>query len=94
MTDNKDELRECPFCACNAEILPSKRPKGGFLVKCVEFDCQTARWGATRTSAIKAWNTRATDTQLELAVKALRNIDNLWGDCTNIAQQALKQLGV
>ena len=48
-----DELRPCPFCGGEAEILP----EGDYHeVTCVE--CGTFRQGHTYQDAVEAWNRR------------------------------------
>lgn len=54
-----EELLPCPFCGDDAGIEKSNNPKGGIIVKCKDFDCQTYKWGGTQGAAIKKWNARA-----------------------------------
>lgn len=76
------ELRECPWCGSDAEIVQIGNEatcKRGFEVRCTKWDCATKkramviRWPLeeARTFAVARWNTRTPSTREKLLVEAL-----------------------
>jgi hypothetical protein len=50
------KLDACKYCGYHAEVIASKSPAGGYIIRCMNFDCQAIRSGSTRTAAIRRWN--------------------------------------
>ena len=57
-----NELKPCPFCGGEAEILTAESMHGGYLFGIMCNDCRSrGDVFDTEAEAIKAWNTRADD---------------------------------
>lgn len=61
MTDEKEELKPCPWCG-NPPVLRLRKFKGGWRISCYGTGCQMHPWveRKTKEASIKAWNTRKT----------------------------------
>lgn len=52
-----EELKKCPFCGANAEMLNYSQKE--WLVRCTVCDGMVEKWRETKQEAIEQWNNRA-----------------------------------
>lgn len=78
----KDELKLCPFCGMDAEIVshaPSRWGGTAYAIECTNCGNQTEQYVGGKAEAITAWNRRA-ETQevgdlLRLLLRVKRSIE-------------------
>ena len=76
-----DELRKCPFCGGDAEVISAGRGKYQAQARCTQCHCELGAWYISKQAAAHAWNTRAekkpTDAVREFAERYERRIAEL-----------------
>jgi len=66
------ELLPCPFCGYNEPSSPHyDKDDELWVICCGGFDCCTMTYANSEPTVIERWNTRATDSRLEVAIGAL-----------------------
>lgn len=71
------ELKPCPFCGGEAEILTAESMRGGYLFGIMCNDCcSRGDVYETEAEAIAAWNTRYHSEFEETVIKAWKEIQN------------------